>query len=489
MPPIASILSFPATLSALALALAAALDAAPTEALEDERSLKATAKTPSSGAPSPAALDAETVPHNYLIAIGVNDYADKRLPRLRFCENDAIKVREYFVQSGLVDDERAYLLTCSNPDRALQPTRANIRQKLNHAVAHAGAQSLIVFYVASHGVAGPGEGRYLKGYFVASDSNLDDLQETAMDLAAIHGQLRDSHAGRTLMIVDACRTVVHDTRAAVDLSQGNLFEQIQKTQGHFFMASCSDAQVSYEMRDSAHGAFTYFLLHGLGGKAANADGRVTLEGLYTFVKDSLRDWGDRETRQVMAPFINVERWSGDPLVLAFAPVMVSLMPAATPPAPAPPVMTPAAPAITPAFETTANIDRPVNDGVMVRSVEELDRFIAESNSIEGYNGAKRYWLDAKTRLPPGDPERDRAFWLWSAALILASEIGDNLAVEADYKAYIKDRSGQFQTRLKSPASAQDATTAREILGHYAQGGRFQKVFSSYLKSLPALPTP
>ena len=43
------------------------------------------------------------------------------------------------------------------------------------------------------------------------------------------------------------------------------------------------------------GLFTYYVCEGLAGKAANTEGKVTLESLVDYVKTSVSNWCDRQT--------------------------------------------------------------------------------------------------------------------------------------------------------------------------------------------------
>jgi hypothetical protein len=106
-------------------------------------------------------------------------------------------------------------------------------------------------------------------------------------------------------------------RSAAPEASDDLYSLIRRTRGHFFLASCSDSQPSYEMEDVKHGVFTYYLIQALSGKAAADDGQVTLESVYGYVKQNLRDWATQNAKQVMQPFINVDSWNGNPLVLGY----------------------------------------------------------------------------------------------------------------------------------------------------------------------------
>ncbi|MBN1868845.1 hypothetical protein JW916_16320 [Candidatus Sumerlaeota bacterium] len=405
-------------------------------------------------------------PLNWLIAVGINRYVDKRLPSLRFCENDARGVRDYFVASGIVDAPRAYLLTTGSTDDEFKPLRRNVLQKLDHVSKYATEDSFIVIYIAAHGVTNPGREGEREGYFIPNDGDLNNLDETAFKLNDIHERLRRGAARRTLLLVDACRTPIAETRAAESLAEGNLFEQIRKTRGHFFMASCSDSQVSFEMPNVGHGAFTYFLLEGLTGKAADADGKVTLERLYDYVKTSLRDWADRNTKQVMEPFINIDRWSGDPLVLAFSPVSINLDASNARPDDA----------LWNVYKPT-RIDAPADSALpRAMSKKDLDNFIKNAEYIEAYRAFKRAYRDLRVERSVGDPQVERLYWLRHAALVLAYVNTDDLSVHSDFE----DGEQAIVQRIGEMRTIADSNIPREILGAYRDRPKAGEYFKKYI---------
>src|SRR6185436_18231955 len=51
-----------------------------------------------------------------------------------------------------------------------------------------------------------------------------------------------------------------------------------------YLFSCSEGEASLEWPEKGHGVFTQYLLEGLGGKAADKEGRITASGLARYVE-------------------------------------------------------------------------------------------------------------------------------------------------------------------------------------------------------------
>jgi len=71
------------------------------------------------------------------------------------------------------------------------------------------------------------------------------------------------------------------------LGNPKLIERLQKraarTQGFYALLSCDRAQQSWEFPEMGHGVFTYYLIRGLQGAAANSQGIIEADGLYRYV--------------------------------------------------------------------------------------------------------------------------------------------------------------------------------------------------------------
>ena len=262
---------------------------------------------------------AKSPAENWVICIGINSYEDDRLPTLKFCENDARLVRDYFISKHGIKPEHAILMATSQSDPALSPTRVNINNTIKDVLAQASPDSMIVVYIASHGVTGAAPDRQRVAYLIPTDGDIEDLNGTALNLTQMNDYMQKGKADTTLLIADACRTPV-DKKKGTRSAKGDAdVDAAPKNKGHYFISSCSDSQVAYEMEDVKHGAFTHFLMEGLNGEAGDKNGQVTLPGLISYVKCNLREWAQRNGKQVMEPFINVNSWSGRAACPRFLP--------------------------------------------------------------------------------------------------------------------------------------------------------------------------
>ena len=100
-------------------------------------------------------------PQRWLLAIGISEFADKRIGRLKFCTDDAVRLSEYFKKEGVPSTNRILLL---NPNA----TRDGILQALGRVAQHIGKQDTFFFFYSSHGGGDKKTGRT---FFVTYDTD------------------------------------------------------------------------------------------------------------------------------------------------------------------------------------------------------------------------------------------------------------------------------------------------------------------------------
>jgi hypothetical protein len=94
---------------------------------------------------------------------------------------------------------------------------------------------------------------------------------------------------------------------------------MMKSKGLITLMSCSENQFSYEMKDTKHGAFTYFLLKGLreGQVKPNDKGYITIQGLNEYVRLQVEEWSKNKPSGKQSPTLNLADSTGDlPLAMS-----------------------------------------------------------------------------------------------------------------------------------------------------------------------------
>lgn len=220
----------------------------------------------------------------YAVVIGVNRYADSGVGQLEHAVADAEAIHRVLTSApGGFTPERTVLLTDNQPDER-RPTRANILKFLNTFVGLAGSSDTVLVYFAGHGTT---ENDQL--YLLPSDTALSMLGDTAIPFERIKALVEASPAQRKVLILDACHSGAGRSLNRMTEGVGKQFDEASR--GMVVLASCGPDEVSREMPDTGHGAFTYFLLEGLAGAAdTNGDGFIGAKELSNHTWDHTRLW-------------------------------------------------------------------------------------------------------------------------------------------------------------------------------------------------------
>ncbi len=231
-------------------------------------------------------------PKKWALLIGVDDYIEVR--KLRFAGNDQRALAERLISSGFPKDQ-VVLVHDKAEDSRFRPIRLNIEKQLTIALNMAEPGDLMIVGFSGHGVQMKG-----KSYLCPEDVQVEKLEETMIPLDAVYGRMAECNASLKLLLVDACRDdVVPEGRRSLLAGRGlGGFGGAKEKppEGILLLASCAPGQISWEDQELKHGVFMHFLLEGLGGKAVNYAGMVTL--------DSLRDYAGLETKKYVRDKFN-----------------------------------------------------------------------------------------------------------------------------------------------------------------------------------------
>ena len=236
---------------------------------------------------------------NWAICVGINQY--RFLQDLTCAVNDAEKMHVWLKETAKFD--QTYLFTDKSPEIddmsesfPSQPTFTTLLYWLSkrfpsNSRPPLSASDSLWFFFSGHGVREQGE-----DYLLLSDSIADPerVRNSAITLAFVTEQLRQSGAGNIMMFVDACRSVV----------KSGLGIELQSEQGIISIASCRPEQKSYEIEELGHGSFTYALLESLQIQGEN--NCATVERLCKRLKDRVLEINRVYKKPVQTPYARIE---------------------------------------------------------------------------------------------------------------------------------------------------------------------------------------
>lgn len=220
----------------------------------------------------------------FIVAGGVNDYTDARIPDLEFAGRNAQELLNT-VQSQMSTLYDVHGASLINDNMTRPMWEATIASLSRRASREAGPDDLLVIYLSGHGVR---DQRTQEYYFIPHDCDYGQVMAgqyegciSFADLASL-AQI----PCRKIVVLDTC----HSGELANSVDRTHLKSAVRTLQdGLFFTFTASEgSQPSAESRELKMGRYTYRLVEGLRGAADGSqgtpDGLITLDELAGYVR-------------------------------------------------------------------------------------------------------------------------------------------------------------------------------------------------------------
>ncbi len=241
-------------------------------------------------------LFAQEAAKRYAVLVGVEDYFDSSLVKLKTPRNDAKDLGALLSAPGsgwnkvfvMTDD-----LDSRSPD---SPLRSNIEKRVSLLADLAKPSDTILLFFSGHGVSDDSG----DGWFLPLDADFARWKETALRIPSLVETLSSRGLTRVVLAVDACREAVTTTKglSVVGVSGSKMARQ-GKGEPKLGLYATQSGWFSYEDKMGRNGVFTKYLLEGLGGAAdLDKDGTVSLVELAAWLPDAVSGYAlDEGIRQ------------------------------------------------------------------------------------------------------------------------------------------------------------------------------------------------
>jgi|GEM_PF-1540121 len=216
----------------------------------------------------------------YALVIGINDYADAKIPDLTLCEKDAKAIYDVLTssQTGGIDKANTTLLVGKDA------TSRNIRKALAD-LRKIPADATVFIYFSGHGAKEGDE-----AFWVTQDCELADLAATALPDRDVRAFLDRIPSSRVIVMIDSCyaAATVKGGKALATEFDAVLSKFTGK--GRAYLMAAGSGEEAIEAKDLKHSVFTHYLVEGLSGKADdNGDGVVVLPELTNYIDKHVAD--------------------------------------------------------------------------------------------------------------------------------------------------------------------------------------------------------
>ncbi|MEM9924489.1 MAG: caspase family protein [Cyanobacteria bacterium P01_D01_bin.50] len=245
----------------------------------------------------------------WLLLVGINNYQDSSLPSLRYPALDCQGLEESLVKAteGFPNKE----IVVYHDFASRSPILKNIRHSLYRIVSQSQPQDSILLYFSGHGMLEPNT---QEAILCLSDTNKNNLLGTGLPMKEVVEMLSVSPAKQQLLCLDTCHSgdmalLGANVGSARDgditpLSNSTpqlmsvLRQRASQSKGFCALLSCDRGQKSWEFPELGHGVFTYYLMRGLSGEAADVSGFIDADGLYKYVYRQTVQYIDKLNYQV-----------------------------------------------------------------------------------------------------------------------------------------------------------------------------------------------
>lgn len=259
----------------------------------------------------------------WALIVGVDQYRDGQINALKGSVNDAHALTNALIRYAGFPQDQVIVLTTDQPDER-QPTRINILTYLSNLASLVPKDGLLLFSFAGHGIERGGQ-----AFLIPSDARLSHdvslLEESAVSVTRMHDRIKAIGVGQVIVLLDACR---NDPGGRADgpnnmstaYTKFNFDVRNHEVQAFATFYATAVGYRAYEYTEKRQGYFTWTIVEGLKGAAANEKGEVTLAALVKYVQDNVpkRIAIDLGATEQQKPFATIEGYHADELVIAIS---------------------------------------------------------------------------------------------------------------------------------------------------------------------------
>lgn len=235
----------------------------------------------------------------WALLVGIDKYENDISP-LRFSVADVKEVRRALVENAGFPPDNVFLMTSDTPSGINVPTHINVIKRLDGLASKVGPHDTFLLYFSGHGYNR--NGRHFLATVNTDPASVETLMLSSIPVELLTEKLKKIRAHRSIFIIDACRNDPEvgkgdeDNLRTKEFSKGfevaaeSVAQRGDASSAVFF--ACSEGERAYEWSEKGHSVFTFYLLEGLRGKAAEPTGALTLSSLADYVANNVKKWSE-----------------------------------------------------------------------------------------------------------------------------------------------------------------------------------------------------
>ncbi|MBE9180203.1 caspase family protein [Oculatella sp. LEGE 06141] len=238
----------------------------------------------------------------WVLLVGVDRYQDERFSDLAYSSKDCEGVAAALASASKRIPKKQLIVHHDASHKP--PTLRSVQSSLRKIISSAQADDTVLFYFSGHGAIDPAT---QKAMLCFRDTRRTDLANTALSMQDLLQSLEKSATRQKLLWLDACHSgnlSIQGAKQYADVESEAtgfidfLHNSVNYSQGFYALLSCDAEQRSWEFPELGHGVFSYYLIQGLRGNAADSQGLIEADSLYRYVYNGTVDYIDRINQRV-----------------------------------------------------------------------------------------------------------------------------------------------------------------------------------------------
>ncbi len=228
-------------------------------------------------------------PDDFALVVGIEGYASIQPAKL--AERDARAMRDHLIALGYPERNVIHL---AGPKAGRAAIAKYVESWLPLNVTK---KSRVFVYFAGRGAP---DFKTRQAYLLPWDGDPRYLKNTGYPLRRLYEKLGALKAREVLIALDTSFSGMGE-RSVLAKGTRPLITQVEAGTAPnskvAVLSACSTEESAAVLDSQGHGLFTYFLLKGLNGAAADSSGQVTLRNLFEYVSPNVRDEASRQNRK------------------------------------------------------------------------------------------------------------------------------------------------------------------------------------------------
>ena len=237
--------------------------------------------------------------------VGISQYQDKSL-NLQYAHRDADELYKFLISpsGGCFDTKKIIKLTNK------EATTGELFTKLRYFLTKPDKEDVVLLYFSCHGAPNPKQPENI--YLLSHDTDPYNIAGTAYPMREIYSSVQETLlAEKVIILADTCHSgaigVSRGIKSSVSEStvMNAYWQKLSQARGGIALfTSAQNREVSFEHTKwgGGHGVFTYYLLEGMRGEAANDEGVVTIQNLFEYVRRNVKEATDHQQHPLIGPY-------------------------------------------------------------------------------------------------------------------------------------------------------------------------------------------